>query len=561
MRIKNPPNQQRNTNSLLSGVSGRLLVLVAMFFLDMWMMFEARKPENWEWMGFERLDDQTNTSVEGKAEGSAEGTSQDERQNPNQDGFGANGSGQFQPDVQLVNPTKSRKTKSNGFKGDAKVDGAGQGDKQDGDKQDGDKQDGDKQEVGDGRDDPNGDFQVQLANLQRSVDAVERDFWRQAFHRLNLEQQKDFFFALRFARGVTSADEEQTTRYESLLKRMDNWSTTYQSKILEHVGSLPDDRLQEKKQWNETLFQFQNRWNDKFKRALFNRFVGDSPDRNDLGTLTLIQEHLRQFSNSGIRDRAPISRAREGIAWMLAWEKILAQKEMRSEIEDEEIALDDSIANLPVASQVQLSSQPQAFRGKMVRIQGRVRAAEKQLFSNHPLGISHFYILWIRSFESPTIPICVYCIELPEGFPEVSEVRTELDEDFEATGMFYKVRSYPTNDGWKYCPTVLANSFTSAKKSLTKQQATTLPGWPVIVTVLLGMIWIAILIARLAYRSVWIHRRANPEAERKISDDVSQLVDNPLIETVDQRLARLADQHRGQSIENSFPDPEAGSDR
>jgi len=42
-------------------------------------------------------------------------------------------------------------------------------------------------------------------------------------------------------------------------------------------------------------------------------------------------------------------------------------------------------------------------------------------------GVETYYQLWLQPDDRPTLPIVVYCMRLPEGFPVATEIREEID--------------------------------------------------------------------------------------------------------------------------------------
>jgi hypothetical protein len=111
---------------------------------------------------------------------------------------------------------------------------------------------------------------------------------------------------------------------------------------------------------------------------------------------------------------------------------------------------------------VQLHKQSSEFRGKLVRISGRVMQAKKIAPTKNAYGIEEQYLLWIKP-EGGTTPLVVYTLELPPGFPSLDEPNieggyTKLREDVDITGYFFKRWAYRAQQGTYTAPLILAKS-------------------------------------------------------------------------------------------------------
>ena len=105
----------------------------------------------------------------------------------------------------------------------------------------------------------------------------------------------------------------------------------------------------------------------------------------------------------------------------------------------------------------QLVSQPTAYRGKLVTLQGTVRRATLERPAANDLGIESYYRL-IMQPEGDSLPIFVYCLSLPEHYPRGEQV------EFQAAivGYFFKNLSYQSDGGPTIAPVVVADAPWSA---------------------------------------------------------------------------------------------------
>ena len=238
-----------------------------------------------------------------------------------------------------------------------------------------------------------------------------------------------------------------------------------------------------------------------------------------------------------VRDGAPVGRAKEGVAWLMTWKKIL-NKNQESKTQPERV------------TQLQLNSQPKSFRGKQVVFRGHVRSAKLQTVENHELGIQKYFILWVKPEEKSTFPYCVYALNLPKGFPDVQRDAVELNEKVEISGRFFKVRSYQAQSGLRECPLVLADTPTWFPDESKNNLASSIDysSWPfqsVFLLLLVGCLLVfAVAVGGLAY---WISRATSgprvvsPSEEAKVSEGIQDLQKNPAVETVSDRLRKMSE--------------------
>ena len=484
---RNPAPQK--TQSGGHGVTLRLFSLIAMFFLVLYLMMEARKPENWLWMGFEQEGQQENGPADGN--GPRDNSEVESRRFPGEP-------------AEIEMPLEQDPGVP-AFPGQSAA--------------------GHQEQA---------DFDVQLKQLQAERQAVEMDFWKQAYARLDLQQQKHLFQLLRFVEDEYSADTKSLNEFRAVLELLTKWSSEYQAKIIEHVNSLPRHREESKRIWHDVLFEFQQRWDQGALLALKQRLDDQPVAAEAAAKVAQIRPLLRDCSLAAIIDRAGVSRPEEGLAWLLLWQEILAAAESPP-AEQQSTRPDDPL------TQYELSSRMDQLRGQTVTIRGNVKECRQMRGQQNLLGIEQYYELWVRSSEAnSTIPICLYCSSLPEGFPGNGQLQA-LDEPVTVEGTAYKIRSYQSKGDWAYCPVLLVSRIDWQPAQTQAAGGFELPRWEYLVLALAAMAGIAIYIARIAYQSSLVPKaKSAAQRENQIADNLDQLKDDPQVVTVSERLRQFA---------------------
>lgn len=137
-----------------------------------------------------------------------------------------------------------------------------------------------------------------------------------------------------------------------------------------------------------------------------------------------------------VRDNAPF-RAAETDAWFA----LLAALQ--------EADLTNNTPAAPV-TYTQLVNQPQAYRGRTVRVRGTVERVEPQQPAENELGIAEYYRVILRPAGREVWPVAVYTLEAPPTSQGASPAS--------ATGVFFKNLSYQSAAGAGLMPVVLAKA-------------------------------------------------------------------------------------------------------
>ena len=143
-------------------------------------------------------------------------------------------------------------------------------------------------------------------------------------------------------------------------------------------------------------------------------------------------------------------RSAEHEAWFRSWELIEFQSAHGATNAD---------AGVPVTF-VQLFSQPDAYRGRLVQVSGTAWLGYRVGSREQRFGIDGYHVVWLRPADAANSPIAVYLVSLPAGFPACAQRGpgsdgTVLREEITVTGVFFKRWLYGSQGGPNLAPLVL----------------------------------------------------------------------------------------------------------
>ena len=164
-----------------------------------------------------------------------------------------------------------------------------------------------------------------------------------------------------------------------------------------------------------------------------------------------LRQYLDDVAVASIRDNT-VSRAAEKAVWFRWFQRLrdTSPEKLRTE-------------SLGPTGYLPLFKQPRDYRGKVVTVRGVVHLAYRVAAPKNRVGISHYYLCWLRPAGGPNSPIVIYSLELPPGFPPVKDKfeeggMTQLHEEVEFTGLFFKRWAYQTARDIQVAPVVLAKA-------------------------------------------------------------------------------------------------------
>ena len=229
-----------------------------------------------------------------------------------------------------------------------------------------------------------------------------------------------------------------------------------------------------------------------------------------------------------IEDRSALGRSVERLAWLRSWKRL--SNSMNTDPQ-------------PVTL-VQLTGQPDIYRGQLVSIDGRVKGTERLRVADRELAFEHYHALWIKPREMTRTPYCVYVRSLPDGFPGSDGNFRIIDEPVSVTGIFFKLRSYvTTEESIEICPLLVADSVIW-QPAITQSAAATWqpPGWILMICFLaIPMLaaWLALGVYR---RTRVIPLQPGQQELEQIAKNLKVISDDDSIKSDRQRVDELQQQ-------------------
>lgn len=488
-------------------VGGLMLVIV--------MMFEARKPENWRWMGF-----------------SQEGQKAEELPPEDREALA-------QLDTRYSAQTTGTQTDKGGSLSAERVDGSAE-------------------LLDSAPAAPQGD--------RRLFERTETDFWNKQFERWSGEQRQDLFRGLE--RGsIRRAWQNETERdgfaeaWSQLVEQTDQARRDYETSILRATSDLSDSENVKRQTWLDLLQQLQQQWRDQHEAL---KAVLHQPSERQAKQLAELLQLLDRIGLSYVKDDVIGSRKEEQAIWFRQFQR-LRDSELQWAAAQDRVGIDseeggqasgldesgdgESIVRFQRVNYLQLFEQPDAFRGKPIRMEGDVRRVGFQPASENAYGIDGYHVLWVRPKGKANLPIVVYCRELPVGFPigHDNEERTfdsGTAEDVIVRGIFFKRWAYEAADDLRLCPLLVADEIEWLPKSETDVAQAGRPTWPVILAMLLSAVVVARLVVRWAKRSADRAASPQPFSFRRASESEDSFDVTEAMRLQDQRSEDSPNEHK-----------------
>jgi hypothetical protein len=144
---------------------------------------------------------------------------------------------------------------------------------------------------------------------------------------------------------------------------------------------------------------------------------------------------------SGVKDNAPFLSAEKA-----AWFSLLAS------VRDQ--GTEAQAARVPEATYAQLVSQPEAYRGRLVRVRGTVLRESLKRAPANELGMAEYHQLFLAPKGGGELPVVAYALELPAEFPRGGDIHEAVAID----GLFFKVWSFADEAGMALAPVLVAQS-------------------------------------------------------------------------------------------------------
>lgn len=171
----------------------------------------------------------------------------------------------------------------------------------------------------------------------------------------------------------------------------------------------------------------------------------------------------------------------------------------------------EKVEPVPV-SNYELAQQPNLYRGKWVQIKGDVRRVDRVAVPPAFESIAPGWLLLIRPSYGPDNVISVYCRDLPEKFPRPSADQTslEMQEPIEIDAVFFKREGYQATDVTRVTARLIGNLPAWTRKAEPETANREINGTTLTLIVVFNLV-LAIGVAWWAARTT--RRKQKPEDE------------------------------------------------
>ena len=99
----------------------------------------------------------------------------------------------------------------------------------------------------------------------------------------------------------------------------------------------------------------------------------------------------------------------------------------------------------------ELFGQPRSFRGRLVRMKGTLRRAERLAAPPNDYGVDRYWQCWMEPAGGPPSPVVIQCLTLPDAMP----TGLAIGEPVEVTGYFFKNFAYNAADAIRVAPVIM----------------------------------------------------------------------------------------------------------
>lgn len=288
------------------------------------------------------------------------------------------------------------------------------------------------------------------------VEQLRRDFLNHVVTSVS-ESERDVLLRRLDTRLDPTRDYGDHSQDQIIVGILEAAADSYFSRAFE--GLSPDDEAK----WKPLLVELQDRWS----AAVIGRVRQDSSisvgegagagatiiepkNRYDLRQVDLLvglRDGLEDEVLRRVKDNTMFER-RESLAWRAMLRRAIQESEH---------------AELIVTTRLQLAEQPTAYRGRAISVGGRVLRGYTVKAQPNPFEIETYQVLWLRPNGADHLPIAIYCLQLPAGFPTLEPLREDgnrIDEEVKLTGWFYKHWAYASPTGLSLAPLLVASSVT-----------------------------------------------------------------------------------------------------
>ena len=385
---------------------------------------------------------------------------------------------------------------------------------------------------------------------------LDREFWRPAYKRLSEEKQLQLFGLLR---KVVRSDfappaDADVAPLKKIIQRLTKEQSDFQTLALGEIALLSD--AAEKKQKTETLFEFDKRWQTDVIPTLSAAVAGT--DYTFAGQIEIrkVVQVLRPLFLDSVEDLAGMGTRGDLPGWMTVWDEAIARMPLAA-------AGRSTSSAAGKVSFLQLSGQPDNYRGKQVSIEGQALTCRKKLLKQTRLPVDHYYEVWVEPSDADGDGLfCVLAAEIPDSFPgdlvdQESGKFHDVGVPVSLTGRFFKVRSYRDRGaGVSHSPVVIARQIESVGTTLAADAsaARSIPGMTYLGLWFAGIVAVATGLAIAVFRTSRTHsRQLGQSSAKRMHRSLELLEQDASIKSPAQRVAEL--------VEGESADSDSGTEQ
>jgi hypothetical protein len=278
---------------------------------------------------------------------------------------------------------------------------------------------------------------------------ARHDLWSRLLESLGDEPRTAFLSGLKTARDKQALAADDLSAWTRVVEQLEAGWQDYVTKAFLAVGQDSGQLTDaEKQSWLHVIDALKREWKDGVQPILQAVGTGRPLDSQQRAAAVDVQDALDQVFLDSITDNTVFRGAEKD-----AWFRMLEQLNER----DLPTLRRESTGYVGF---LQLYKQPASYRGKLVTVAGTIRMGYYREAPENLYGIKGYYVFWLKPAGGKS-PIVVYCLEIPDGFPDVAKLEREgerpaLDEQAEFTGYFFKRWAYRAQDDTRLAPLILA---------------------------------------------------------------------------------------------------------
>jgi hypothetical protein len=362
--------------------------------------------------------------------------------------------------------------------------------------------------------------------------------WQHVWEALTYQEKILLSRLLRIARIGDQPSERDAQDWKPLVAKLDSmWSQRLTEQNRNALLTTTHVDPEQKRALLEELTNLETMWTTGLQPALAAATQPQDWTDEQRAALAKTERTLDAIALAEVRDDT-VWRPDERTAWFRLLESLQATDPAALERQ-----------SLGQVDFVQIFRQSQEYRGRVVTVRGTARMTYRVGSPANDLGIRDYYLFWIQPDDGTNLPIVVYALNPPAGFPTVTTEQQKIHEQLEVTGYFFKRWVYRAADGLNSVPLIVAAApqwLPRAPPPETTQQrlATALGAyfWPVVAVGIAAILAAACGIAWLVH---WSSRPSPALAGLRAAESPAwdQLPDTS---SVEESLRKLEDRPEGE---------------